>query len=307
VNGRSQRGLTLIELLISMSVLLVAMSIVLTIYDATWDSFRKGESAAEQQQSVRIVLEWLGGELRQAGLNHNPDGDPSRPDEQLEAAFDTAVVFRADFDGRDATLSTTPESALAGDAFDKVTTGNDEIVAYVLAKADGSSTGALTFNADVREAQRDGVVETVSISDVAMVHDDPPYNLYRITLSNDPSDWGSPDFFVREELAYNIGSLQFRYYDATDVQLNAGFDPSTLSDDIGGGDSEADDRARIRRVGFDIVGLARDPDPSWVDRGDFTATRAFHKMELSSEIRMRNAGVSEYDDDYVTPAAFYVP
>ena len=180
-------------------------------------------------------------------------------------------------------------------------------LAYVLGKDDSSPTDTLTYEADCGEIPRDGAVETVNIPNLALIQDDPPYTLYRITLSNNAAEWGSSDFFKREELAYDIGSLQFRYYDGTDTQLNAGFDPSTTSDDIGGTDSMAGQRARIRRVGFDLLGLARDPDPGWVDRGDFSATREYRKMELTHEIRIANAGVEETDDDYSIPSTFTSP
>ena len=50
-------GLTLSELLVAMAILLIALSAALTLYDATWDSFKQGENAAEQQQGVRIAFE----------------------------------------------------------------------------------------------------------------------------------------------------------------------------------------------------------------------------------------------------------
>jgi Tfp pilus assembly protein PilW len=137
-----EAGLTLVELIVSFAVLLVAMAMALAVYDATWDSFKKGETAAEQQQSVRIAVDRIGTDLQMTGFNYNPDGDLNRPDEQIEAAYDTAVVVRADFDASDAGQSTAPEAALAGGAFETVSTGNDEIVVYALAKPDGTRSTA---------------------------------------------------------------------------------------------------------------------------------------------------------------------
>jgi prepilin-type N-terminal cleavage/methylation domain-containing protein len=299
---RVERGLTLVELMVSLALLTVTVALALKLYDSLTDSFKMGEIAAKQQQSVRIGVRKIGADLEAAGANHNPDGDTSRPDEQIEAAFDTAIVFRADFDHGDPTRSGTPESALAGGAFGVVSTGNDEIVVYALAKPDLSSTGTLTFDADVMDSPRDGVVETVSVPHVALLHDDPPYTLYRMTLSNDVGQWGSSDFIVREVLAEGVGSLRFRYFDAAGHQINSTYDLTTISDDIGGAESDAALRARIRRVEFELVGLASDPDPDWIDRSDpDPKTRSFHKYALAGTARPRNLGMVGTPDDGSIP------
>jgi prepilin-type N-terminal cleavage/methylation domain-containing protein len=287
-----QRGLTLLELLISLSLLLIAVAVALALYDAIWDSFKKGENAAEQQQGVRIAVSKIGADLQMAGFNHNPDGDTSRPDEQIESAYDTAIVIRADFDAGDVALSTTPEAVLVGGSFETVSTGNDEIVIYALAKPDASSPDTLTFEADVKDEPRDGGVETVQVPKVALVHDDPPYTLYRMTLSNDTSDWGVDDFIVREELAENIGSMRFRYFGATGNQLNAAFDLTTTADDIGGAEGNAVERSKIRRIEFELTGVTLDPQPGWVDQSDPDPnTKQFHKFALTSDVRPRNLGL----------------
>ena len=107
------RGLTLVEALVAMTILLIAAQMVLLMYSMAWDSFKKGENAAEQQQAIRIAFDKIGLDLQMAGFNFNPDGNDSRPDEQIEAAFDTAIVIRADFDGQISGESSTPESTLA--------------------------------------------------------------------------------------------------------------------------------------------------------------------------------------------------
>ena len=289
-----QRGLSMLEALVALTILAYASIASLAIYDAMWRSFKKGENAAEQQQAVRIAFDKLVLDLQVSGFNHNPDGDTARPDEQIEAAFDTAIVLRADLDAQDLAAAATPEAALAGGAFESVSVGNDEIVAYVLAKPDGSSTDTLRFHADVREAQRDGAVEAVDIPNVALVPDDPPYTLYRISLSNSPGDWGSANFFVREPLAENVRSLTFRYLDAKDDPLNTGFDLATTSDDIGGSEAVTDTMRRnsIRTIELTVVGLTPDPDLGWVDPDDPDPdTRAFRKFQLESDVVRRNSGL----------------
>ena len=288
-----QRGMTLVEILVAVAILAVVMVVVLSIYDLSRKSFKKGENVAEQQQAVRIAFDQLITDMRATGYNYNPDGSKTRPDEQFEAAYDTAVVVRGDFDAEDPVASLTPESTLGGTTFLAVSTGNDEIYTYVLAKADGSSTDSMTFDADVQQAVRDGVVETVTIPNVAMVHDDPPYTLYRISLNNDSTTWGTPAFFTRIPLIDNIYSMSFRYYDQTGLQANGTFDLSSVSDDIGGDDGgiARDTRDGIRRVSVELTGLTREPDLGWTDESDpYAATEQHRKFTLGSDITPRNIG-----------------
>ncbi len=291
---KMQHGMTLIEILVSIAILAVAMVIALSIYDLSRKSYKRGENVTEQQQSVRIGFDQMTADLRMTGFNYNPDGSKTRPDEQFEAAYDTAIVVRGDYDAEDPTASVTPESTLGGSTFLSVSTGNDEIYAFVLAKPDGSSTGTLTFQADVKDAPRDGAVETVSIPNVAMVQDDPPYTLYRISLNNNVGTWGSSDFFTRTPLVDNVYSMNFKYYNQTGLQANSTFDLTSTTDDIGGvdgGTAEAT-RSSIRRVGVELTGLTPDPDLNWVDTGDpYAATQNQRKFALSGDIHPRNIGM----------------
>ena len=294
--GRAAResGLTLVEILVAITILAIAAIIALTVYDLSRKSFKKGENLTEQQQAVRIAFDRLGADLRMAGYNYNPDGDRTRPDEQIEAAFDTALVLRADFDAEDPTLRETPETDLAtGGSFLAVSTGNDEIVAYFLAKPDGSSSDTLSFDADI-SSPRDGTRETVSIDNVAMVHSDPPYTLYRATLNNDGGTFGSDGFVTRTPLIENVYAMNFRYLNQTGVQANAAFDLAGTADDIGGDDvtDAISTRAGIRRVIPQVVGLTRDPDLDYVDASDpIVATRKLRKFPLTGDITPRNLGL----------------
>ena len=294
-----ESGVGLIEALLATAILIFAITATLVVYDEAWKHFKRGENAIEQQQTVRAGFEKLGLDLQMAGFNYNIDGDDSRPDEQIEAAFDTAVVIRADFDGADPTLATTPEVSLSGGAFDTVSVGNDEIVAYVLAKPDGSSKGTLVFEADVMDVPRDGRVETIRIPDVALVQNDPPYNLYRISLNNNTGTFGSDRFAVRTLLAENIRSLTFRYYDASGNLLNGTFDLTTAADDIGGSETASRLllRSSIRRIEVDLVGLTRDPDLGWADPRDADPdTRDHRQFALKGDITLRNGGLVGIED-----------
>jgi hypothetical protein len=234
-----------------------------------------------------------------AGFNYNPDGDPTRPDEQIEAAYDTAIVIRADFDAQDPTRRNVPESSLEGGGFDSVSTGNDEIVLYALAKPNGPNWSAIPLDVDVADIPRDGSTETVTVGGLALIHDHPPYNLYRITLSDDSSALLGGRAGVRTLVMENVLSMSFRYYDSAGRQLNSSFNLATLSDDIGGLDTPTavTQRAGIRRIEIDLIGLTRDPDPTWIDSRDPNpATRAFRKFRLRGDVTPRNLGVTGVAD-----------
>ena len=293
-----QAGVSLAELLVALTLLVVVAAGALTTYDNTVKAFKKGEIAAEQQQGVRSAFEKIGEDIRMAGYNYNPDADPDRSDEQIEAAFDTAIVVRADFDGHDPVLSLDPELTLAGGAaFETVTTGNDEIVAYVLAKPDWSGGEMLRFRGDVENPTRVGSTEFIKLYNVHLVQDDPPYTLFRVTLNNDETTFDTFEFFERTVLAENIGWLRFRYFDAAGNQMNPAFDLTTIAEDIAGGNSRIATRARIRRVQVDLLGLARDANPSWVDWNDPNpVTRLYRKFRLVGDFRVRNAGLTGIED-----------
>ncbi len=299
---RAQRGLTMIEVLVAFAVLAIAVVIALVLYDAARKSFKKGENATEQQQAVRIAFDKLNSDLRMAGYNYNPDGDMHRPDEQIEGAFDTAIVLRADFDV-DTADATSPETALAtGGAYNTVSTGNDEVVAYVLGKPDGSSTDTLTFYADFN-SPRNGTVQRIDVPNVALIQNNPPYTLYRVTFSNTN---GSP---IKTALVDNVRTMTFRYFTQGNTQVNSTFDLTSTADDIGGADTATAlaSRDSIRRVTVSLVGLTRDPDLGWSDATDTNPnTRAYRKFELTGDVTPRNLGMKGIKDlmaDVVPPSA----
>jgi hypothetical protein len=183
-----------------------------------------------------------------------------------------------------------------------VSTGNDEVVAYVLAKPGGPNPHTLTFEADLEEAQRDADVETVQVDAVSLVQDDPPYTLYRITFNTDVEFWGSSTFFKREVLAENVGAMTFRYYDAAGAQINSTFDLDSTSEDIGGSESAVAARAGIARIEIELLGLSLDPRAGWVDVKDPNPdTRPFHKFRLTSNVVPRNLGLVGVPDDGSPP------
>lgn len=292
--NRDESGLTLVEVLVATAVLAIAIVVALMIYDQSRKSFKRGENVTEQQQAVRIAFDRINADLRMAGYNFNPDGDADTPDEQIEAAFAGAVVVRGDFDRAE-------EPALAGGAQSAVSVGNDEIVMYALGKPGWNLGQNLSFQADVKDAPRDGVVDNVTVPNVALLQPpaNAPYTLYRITLNPDTTTYNGASFVQRTPLVENIRSLTFRYYD----QNNAEIDPTTL----GGSDAAANKAARhrIRRINVSLIGLTRDPDLGWVDSTDTNAsTQAYRKFELTGDITPRNLGmkgIRDLNSDFIPP------
>lgn len=295
--GDGSRGLSLIEALVATAVMLVASVIALSLYDASRKAFAKGENATEQQESVRIAFDELTGDLRMLGYDVNPDGNPGRPDEQLEGALDHAIIFRSDLDASDPVESLAPEASLAGGAFSTVSTGNDEIIAYVLAKPDGTGPDTITFEADVEGAKRDGAVEPVAISNVVLDPTAPPYTLYRVTLSNDASKYGSPAFVVRTPVAENVRDLSFVYHavGGTFIDTDATIPETPAAREM---------RSGLMSVGVSLVGMTRQQDMNYRDTTDPIAP-TFRKFELKGDITPRNMrykGILDLNADLPPPS-----
>jgi hypothetical protein len=235
-------------------------------------------------------------DIRMLGVNVNPDGNVNRPDEQLEGALDHAVILRGDFDANDPATSIAPETALAGAAFPTVSTGNDEIVAYVLSKPDGTGPDTISFEADVAEPARDGDTEAVSIDNVVLDPTTPPYTLYRVTLNNDSSKYGSPAFVVRTPVAENVRDLSFVYYNAAGTFT----DPSAAIPETVAAKAR---RSSLTRVGLSLVGMTRKQDFDYVDASDPAAPR-HRKFELKGDITPRNMrlkGIQDLHTDVTPP------
>ena len=248
--------MSLTEVLVAFAILAIVMVTALLLYDDLRRALSRGEDLIDQQQEVRITFDQIRTDLALAGYNIDPSGETGRPDEAVEAAFDTAIVVRADYDDDgDGSGPTVPELTLAGGAFEAVSTGNDEIVAFALGKPGGTGLDTLSFEADLSGVPRDGVTEQIDVSGVALIQDDPPYTLYKISFD----DSGNP---VRLPLADNVLALRFRYFDRGGAELNPTFDLASLADDIGGGEDDLalDRRRAIHRVEIDLVGETRRPD-----------------------------------------------
>lgn len=291
-----ERGLSLAEVAVAAALGLISMLIALYLYQALHFVFKKGEMAADQQQAVRLGMEVMTRDLRLAGFNARPEGSRVRIDEPIEGAWGGAILVRADYDAVDPSgLASDPESFIPG-VFNTCSTGNDEVVGYVLRKPDGSGGSSITFDADVHSAvlktsplygqvaERDNVAETVTIPAVAVTQSAPPYTLYKVSLSNAAADYGTAGFVRLVPVADNIWSMKLTYHDESGAVISA----------PGGADTTAarEARDRISRVAIEIVGMAAQPDADYTDPADPSlATRHYRKFSLASEATVRNKGL----------------
>ena len=239
---QGERGFTLAEILVTTAIFAIIMVAALTVYDRSNRVFSSSTSAANLQQSTRIGFEKLVSDLRMAGFDYNRGGIPSgtdqyqQPDEQIEYAGATAIVFRANFDYNTnaargnglacdgiapCTNNYYAKNAGGGNIFPYITTDNTEIVAYVLrSNAPGATNSdSISFYADTDIPRRaypnvaghtsNGHAEnTVTISGIDVSNNNPPYTLFRVTvddLTANPPRQGTP-------VADNIRSLNFTYY-----------------------------------------------------------------------------------------------
>jgi Tfp pilus assembly protein PilW len=286
-----ERGMSLIEVVIATAVLVVAILIALTIYDAARSSFKKGENATVQQEAVRIAYDRLTADLRMLGYNTFPDGNAASPDEQLEVALDHAIIFRGDFDAEDPTRVNDHEGALAGGFFNVVSTGNDEVVGYVLSKPDGTGPDSITFQADVDDEPRDGNLATVTVNNIVLnpgATTTPPYTLYKISLNNNTATCCSGDFIVRTPMVENVRNMSFQYFDASSTVPIAA--PATTE-----ATAEKQKRSNVTRFNVSLVGMTKDPDLNYTDATDSAAPK-YRKFELRGDVVPRNMRLKGIQD-----------
>ena len=296
IRNKGDRGMTLIEVMVATAILVVAILIALTVYDAARNTFKKGENATVQQEAVRIGYDRLIADLRTLGLNTNPDGLNTRPDEQLEVALDHAIIFRGDFDAEDPAKKNDHEADLAGGAFSVISTGNDEVVGYVLSKPNGTGPDSITFQADVDDQPRDGAVTTVTVNNVVLNPTNPPYTLYKISLANNVAACCSGNFIVRTPVVEDVRNLSFQYFDATGTAPIAAPGSTETA-------AVKTVRAGVTRFNVSLIGMTKDPDMNYTDPTDSAAPK-YRKFELRGDVvprNMRMKGAQDLLSDSVPP------
>ena len=300
---RGSAGFSLAEMLVASAIFAIVAAVAFIFFSSAQKSYKSGGNFSEQQQATRVAFDRMLGDLRLAGFNTNPDGDASRVDEQVEGAWDTAVTIRGDFDFEDVVQRSNPEAALPGTVYNVVSTGNDEIVTYVLAKPGAQGPDTLTLRADV-DRPRTKTVKTITIPNVVLVQNDPPYTLYRVTLRDVAGAFLSApqpaSQFVYETVAENIRTMTFRYLPDSGAALGPNT-PANAADDIGGNDAGILTRGRIRRISVSLVGMTPDEDLDYTDAGDASATTHFRKFDLRSDVNPENLGRAGVRDLDITP------
>ncbi|MEO8378572.1 MAG: hypothetical protein ABI779_02795 [Acidobacteriota bacterium] len=305
----SERGLSLAEALVAITIFAVVFISALTLYSVASSAYLRTDSAVIQQQNVRFTMDRISETLRDAGAGHNMLGARNLADEQIEGIWESAVFVRGDFnDDR--------ETALESTTFPIVTTGNDEIVGYVLRK-DPDSNGTvnntipITIKADLTPAGgRDAIFtsnasiageETATImvaaTDLAG-QTKPPYQLTKVTFDNG----GLPQY---EIIAENINQLRFTYATASSASpLTAS---TVLASTVyGSADSHRVDRATIRKIGVRLVGMSDRPDLNY--RNTSTGpTAGFRTFPIEQTILATNLGIVGGPHNATPPLSLPIP
>ena len=246
-----QRGFTLVEILVTTAIFAIIMIAALSVYDQSNKVFKTSTEQADLQQSTRIGFDKLVSDLRMAGFDYSRGGIPSgdgqyaQPDEQIEYAGPTVVAFRANFNytsaaalGNGLEPTYTPKTSKGAAIFPYVTTSNNEIVIYALKSADSSkNTQSISFFADTaipRIAYPPKGTETkVTVDGIDTTNNNPPYTLYRFTVTTNPGQNATANTGVTAgtPVAENIRALHFFYY--TDTRGTAVLkDPADNTKDI---------------------------------------------------------------------------
>jgi prepilin-type N-terminal cleavage/methylation domain-containing protein len=335
---QSQRGMSVVEVLVAVAIFSVIFIAALMVYDRSNRTFKEGVEASETQQNTRVAFEKIVSELRMTGFDYDRDGIPTggsggvneqqQPDEQIEFIGQSAIVIRANFDyetdaanenGREGGNVATGAPNYQSPQFPVVTTGNDEIVAYVLRSTNASkNTHSVTYYADVSIPRRVYIGGTgqperlVTIPEVDLTNENPPYTLYRVTLSE--TDDATPVF---TPLANNIRSMRFDYYeDSTGLRAlrdtsNVTIPPANLATVVGGlGQYNPANpaasiipraiRGKVQSIRLTLIGMNEAPDGAYTNRiepltgtvmthnGTVADIRQFRQYRLESLIVPRN-------------------
>jgi prepilin-type N-terminal cleavage/methylation domain-containing protein len=282
---RSQRGMTMMEVLVAMLIFTVVFLVALGLYQVANRAYLRTDAATIQQQNVRFAMDRMAETVRDAGANYNTLGVNNLADEQVEGAWEAALFVRGDYNNL-------PETTLTSTTFPIVTTGNDEIVGYVLRKpgGDANNTISLTMKIDTsapRNATLTGTTlageETVTVKAAAAALADetnPPYQLTRVTFDSS----GNPQY---EVVAEDVFRLSFAYLNSANAAAITTF---------GGADTERDQRATVRQVDLNLIGMSSRPDIGFVDAAVYSpvegsTTKNRRKLSLTQHIVPPNLGL----------------
>ena len=300
---RSQRGMTMMEVLVAMLIFTVVFLVALGLYQVANRAYLRTDAATIQQQNVRFAMDRMAETIRDAGANYNTLGANNVADEQIEGAWEAAVFVRGDFDN-------SRETPLESTTFPIVTTGNDEIVGYILRKPGGDANNPITLTMKMdltpstgRDATLTGT--TLAGEETATVHaaaaaladeTDPPYQLTRVTFDTS----GNPQY---EVVAEDVFRLSFTYLTSAGAAAITTF---------GGADAQRADRATVRQVDVNLVGMSSRPDPGFVDAAVYSpaeglTTKNRRKLSLTQHIVPPNLGLKGKRHNTVPSIAIQPP
>jgi hypothetical protein len=190
-----------------------------------------------------------------------------------------------------------------------ITTGNDEIIGFVLEKSGGNGqsfnvVADLTGSGGKRDAAFSGTTpeneETVAVATAAttVAHQTaPPYSLYRVSFD------GSGNV-TRQLIAEDIFRMRFRYFDKNGVELAAS--------GLGSADAQREARKQIRRIELQLTGMTRNPDLSYVDPKVYSpsaaaSARQHRKVTLTQQISALNLGKKWLDHGAIPVTGLTAP
>ena len=99
-----RRGMTLVEMMISLTLFAVIMGVVFTFLNNSRQTYIRTSERVDHQQSIRAVITLLTREIRSTGCDPSTNGfDP------FALADDTSLQCRADLDGNGDILGNNPD------------------------------------------------------------------------------------------------------------------------------------------------------------------------------------------------------
>ncbi|MFQ5533130.1 MAG: PilW family protein, partial [Candidatus Methylomirabilales bacterium] len=246
------RGLTLVEILIATGIFLVLLFGIYSIFESSRTTHAAGDARVDVQQNARLAMEITATDLRLAGYGFPPGAGA------ITAATPTSISFWADLTNGstiltsdvspgDATLTVEDTGGIkVGDIIYLINGAQSEQLT-VSVVGPGTNTVAVTSGAVAAYPAGAQVTRPKLIA----------YSLNGGSVQKDDGEGGGV-----QPLADNVQTLQFRYFDESDVEIPAG--------------SLAANLANIRRIR--ILVTVQSP-PGWVRPQAYT---------LRSDIRVRN-------------------
>lgn len=297
---RGQRGLTLVELLVAMTVLLFLLLAVLGAYDQGRTIQTHVDSSLKIQNNVRLALDRVERDLRMIGFGVPAGSQIGASAVWTPAVFyasATGIGFRAEIDGGHAEIICTPSLSNTDCPLTKLrldsiayykglscnrpdgASGDLELVA-VLGGADWSPvtcSGSSDADSSITVSTLLNGIFTAGASEAATIEQvyyryvagsAPTYGtlVRQVRYDNTPSNSFPPSGLASTVVARNLTDFWIEYYDASGTQLTG----TTLN---------ATQRAAIRSMavfmeGYDRVGPAGHPQ----------------LIRMRSEVLVRNAG-----------------